>query len=314
MASNPQWSDLISLDRERTVAAASALLPAWVSLFIVLVIGWQLANIVWLLVPGTSAGDPVIVPAGQVSGDRYEGEISDSRDMARAISEAKVFGDLDPDIEVATAPGAAPTGPVAESKTSLKLKGTMASERPEYSIAIIADGNNDEKVYAVGDPILSGTSLYAVNATSVILDENGTFTSLKLPVEYEARVPVSRRQSQTARVAQVDKTSIQTVVAQNVSRLADVIRPTPYFVNGQQRGYRVYPGRDRRQFAALGLRPGDLIREIDGQSLTDPTQAMQIFQSLGNAQQVTVTVERNGQPETLVLKTDQLNLGNESVD
>ena len=96
-----------------------------------------------------------------------------------------------------------------------------------------------------------------------------------------------------------------------MSKLADVIRPTPYFVNGQQQGYRVYPGRDRRQFAALGLRPGDLIKDIDGQSLTDPTEAMKIFQSLGTADQVSVTVERDGQPEVIVLKTDQLKLGDE---
>jgi general secretion pathway protein C len=85
-------------------------------------------------------------------------------------------------------------------------------------------------------------------------------------------------------------------------------------VNGQQQGYRVYPGRDRRQFAALGLRPGDLIKDIDGQSLTDPTQAMQIFQSLGNSSQVSVTLERNGQPETVVLKTDQLKFQEEETE
>ncbi len=98
---------------------------------------------------------------------------------------------------------------------------------------------------------------------------------------------------------------------QNVSKLADVIRPTPYFVGGQQLGYRVYPGRDRKQFAALGLRPGDLIKDIDGAALTDPKQAMEIFQNLGSAEQVSVTVERNGQPQTLVLKTSQLQLGQE---
>ena len=74
------------------------------------------------------------------------------------------------------------------------------------------------------------------------------------------------------------------------------------------RRHRVYPGRDRKQFAALGLRPGDLIKDIDGAALTDPTQAMEIFQNLGNAEEVSVTVERNGQPQTLILKTSQLAL------
>ena len=85
-------------------------------------------------------------------------------------------------------------------------------------------------------------------------------------------------------------------------------------MNGQPAGYRVYPGRNRQKFAALGLRPGDLIKDIDGQSLTDPTQAMQIFQSLGTADQVTVTVERNGQPQTIVLKTSQLDLDEEPTE
>jgi len=82
-------------------------------------------------------------------------------------------------------------------------------------------------------------------------------------------------------------------------------------VGGQQQGYRVYPGRNRRQFAALGLRPGDLIKDVNGASLTDPQQAMEIFQSLGTSDQVTVTVERNGQQQVLTLTTSQLTLDNE---
>ena len=84
-------------------------------------------------------------------------------------------------------------------------------------------------------------------------------------------------------------------------------------MNGEQVGYRVYPGRNRQQFAALGLRPGDLIKDIDGQSLTDPAQAVQVFEKLGTAQQVTLTVERNGQPQSIILKTSQLDLDGEQT-
>jgi hypothetical protein len=38
---------------------------------------------------------------------------------------------------------------------------------------------------------------------------------------------------------------------------------------------------------------------------------MEIFQNLGSADQVSVTVERNGQPEVLVLSTSQLSLDND---
>ncbi len=132
---------------------------------------------------------------------------------------------------------------------------------------------------------------------------------MKLPKDFPQSAPSIRRASVASnRAARSSSRSIQNVVSQNVSKLADVIRPTPYFVGGQQQGYRVYPGRDRKQFAALGLRPGDLIKDIDGASLTDPKQAMEIFQNLGSAEQVSVTVERNGQPQTLILKTSQLQL------
>ena len=145
-----------------------------------------------------------------------------------------------------------------------------------------------------------------------MLDENGQLTNLELPKEFpEGTVRSQRRVTTSTQRSSRDQRSIQNVVAQNISSLSDVIRPTPYFVNGEQQGYRVYPGRDRRQFAALGLRPGDLIKDIDGQSLTDPQQAMQIFQSLGDADQVSVTVERDGQPTTLVLQTSQLDIGGE---
>ena len=180
------------------------------------------------------------------------------------------------------------------------------------SIAIIADGSNDEKVYTVGSPVAFGATLHAVYADRVVLNEKGVLTNLKLPKEFPAGTPTrTRRNTTTSSRSAVRSESLQAVVAQNVSKLADVIRPTPYFVNGQQQGYRVYPGRDRAQFAALGLRPGDLVKDIDGQSLTDPSQAMQVFQSLGSADQVSVTVERNGQPEVIVLTTSQLELGDE---
>jgi general secretion pathway protein C len=181
------------------------------------------------------------------------------------------------------------------------------------SAAIIADGRSEEKVYLIGDPVASNAKLHAVYTDRVVLNENGRLTNLRLPEEYKqvATAPVRRTTTQRRTTP---SESIQSVVSQNVARLADVIRPTPYFVNGQQQGYRVYPGRDRRQFAALGLRPGDLIKDIDGQSLTDPTQAMEIFQSLGTSSQVSVTVERNGQPEVIVLKTDQLNLGEDETE
>jgi len=306
MTTKPKWSDFLSRDSSVTLAAVNGLLPAWVSLVVVIIIGWQLAKIIWMFVPGTNAGERVDVPAGQM-------QTSDGRSQVnvQSIADVHLFGQADAD----DAPVVDPLEAEALPDTSLRslvLKGTHAAENREMSAAIIADGNREEKVYSIGDPVSSGASLHAVYSDRVVLNERGELTNLSLPRDFEQQATPTVRRNQVTR--QTNTQSIQNVVAQNVSRLADVIRPTPYFQNGQQQGYRVYPGRDRQKFAALGLRPGDLIKQIDGQSLTDPTQAMQIFQSLGTASQVSVTVERNGTQETLVLRTDQLDIGKNQTE
>jgi general secretion pathway protein C len=310
MATEAKWSDLASMDASRTLAAANQLLPPWVALLLVVAIGWQLANIVWMLIPGPAAGDVIVAPAGQVLPGPSDSVTAD----VQAIAATHLFGEASADDAAPVIPETTDENLEDTSLSNLELKGTIASPEPAMSAAIITDGKNEEKVYLIGDPIGSAAKLHAVYTDRVVLNENGRLTNLRLPEEYKQTAAAPVRRTTTRRQTAPATQSIQSVVSQNVARLADVIRPTPYFVNGQQQGYRVYPGRDRRQFAALGLRPGDLIKDIDGQSLTDPTQAMEIFQSLGTANQVSVTVERNGQPEVIVLKTDQLNLGEDETE
>ena len=309
MTTEAKWSDLASLDGTKTLAAASQLLPTWISLLLVIAIAWQLAQVAWMLVPAPSAGDP-IETSTQLLAARSAGNVTAD---ANAISSAHIFGVADRD-DFAPPPVTEEIENLRDTRlTSLSLKVTIASNPTELAIAIIADGGNEEKVYTVGDPVTSGANLHAVYVDRVVLNENGVLTNLKLPKDFPATTPsVARRNSTITSRASTDSQSIRSAVTQNVTKLADVIRPTPYFVNGQQQGYRVYPGRNRAQFTALGLRPGDLIKDIDGQALNDPTQAMQIFQSLGSSDQVSVTVERNGQPQVIVLRTSQLEFKDET--
>ncbi len=310
MITKANLSSLASIDGRSALSVISRVVPPWASLLLVVAIAWQIARIIWLLVPAPAVGDSVVAPASAPSNRT---QATASADI-NAIVAAHMFGIADAEA-VATALPPEEDENLSDTRlTNLSLKGTVASQIEEFSVAIIADGNSDEKVYVIGDPIGSSAKLHAVYADRVVLNENGVLTNLKLPREFAATSPAPTRRNTTRNRRAADNSkSIQAVVSQNLTKLSDVIRPTPYFVNGQQSGYRVYPGRDRQQFSALGLRPGDLIKDIDGQSLTDPTQAMQIFQALGTSDQVTVTVERNGQPETIVLKTSQLDLGGEQT-
>jgi len=303
MTSEAKWSDFSSLDGERTLAAVNQLLPRWVTLTLVAAIAWQLARTIWLLMPGSSTGDPIIAPPSQRGTLAAPGA---GQVDVQSIATAHIFGQASAEA-VIEAPRQSYED-LAETRLSLSLKGTMANTDQASSIAIIADEREEEKIYFIGDSVTAGTTLHAIYLDRVVLNRSGTLEVLKLPKDFPKGTGRARRNTTTVSRTAANPRSIQNVVTRNVTKLADVIRPTPYYVSGQMQGYRVYPGRDRKQFAALGLRPGDLIKDIDGAALTNPQQATQIFQNLGSAEQVSVTVERNGQPQVLVLRTSQLNL------
>ena len=307
MSTEANWSDFSSLDAEKAIAAVNSVLPRWVALLLVVGIAWQLARLIWLLMPGSAVNEPVIAPPQQIS--RSAPAAADSVDV-QSIANTHLFGEADAE-EIIVAPQEDHED-LAETRLSLSLKGTIASGSPDTSIAIIADARNEEKIYLIRDTVAPGATLHAIYADRVVLNRGGTLEVLRLPKDFpQGSAPPRRNTSTVSRTAAPSNPqSIQNVVTQNVSQLADVIRPTPYYVSGQMQGYRVYPGRDRKQFQALGLRPGDLIKDIDGAALTNPQQATQIFQGLGDKDQVSVTVERNGQPETLVLRTSQLQMDN----
>lgn len=308
MTIDAKWSDFSGLDAERVLSAMNNALPRWVALLLVIGIAWQLAQLTWMLMPGSEAGDPVNAPPAQISRTTPAATAVNIQNIANA----HLFGEADPE-EVVAPPQEIIENfeNLAETRLNLSLKGTIASADQSASIAIIADAGNEEKIYLVRDTVAPGTTLHAIYTDRVVLNRGGILEILKLPKETPSGTAAVRRNTTTIRrTATTNSQSIQNVVTQNVTRLADVIRPTPYYVSGQMQGYRVYPGRDRNQFAALGLRPGDLIKDIDGAALTNPQQATKIFQDLGQKDQVSVTVERNGQPETLVLRTSQLELDN----
>ena len=87
--------------------------------------------------------------------------------------------------------------------------------------------------------------------------------------------------------------------------LSEIIRPQPHFADGQLKGYRIYPGKQRRTFAELGFRPGDLATSINGVPLTNPEQSTNLLRGFDQGGQVTVSVERNGIPEVITIDLDQ---------
>lgn len=292
------------LPADRLLALGLGALPSVTAAVLAIAIGWQATRLVWSLAP-YPAPDTASLKSIQTGAARQNTSGVSDAGIDRLVN-AHLFGEAAQDTGSPTVelldPSAAP-----DTTLNLELLGTIASESPEESYALIFERGKDTKVYAIGDSLSRGTRLHAVYLDSVLLDRNGKLEALRLPKEDKnARGNPSRRASAVNRSQTLSSPTVANVIANTETKLTDILRPQPVFADGQQRGYRLYPGRERKKFAALGLRPGDLVTEINGTALNDPASGMEIFQSLGEATSVTVTVERDGQPEVLVLDTTAL--------
>lgn len=278
-------------------------MPFWISLLLVVALGYELARLVWLLAPM-----PETAPWSPPPLDNATGITANATNDYAALVNAHLFGE--PGAQVQPEPGA-DAADAPETQLNLQLRGAIAAEDPRYAHAIIADGSGVEKVYFVKDTVPGGAILHRVQADRVILNRGGTLEALVLPKETPAGGsagaavnPLAARGTPGSRRA--GPPSVQEVVSQNPAAITEIIRPQPYMPSGQLKGYRVYPGRDRERFVALGLQPGDLVTEINGMALNNPAEAMEIFRSIGDTTEVSVTIEREGQAQSLTLDTSQL--------
>jgi general secretion pathway protein C len=289
-----------SLSRITSVAegAGSAgwarLLPLGVSAALVVLLAWQVIQLVWTLIGAGRA--PAAGPAATAP---VQAPTAPSIDVGTIVG-AHLFG-----VAGVTDAGSGDPSAVAATQMALVLVGTIAHVDPSLGYAIIGDSAASAKVYGVGKTITGGTKLHAVYADRVILDRGGKLEALLMPRKFTGGGAVAAAPLPQAAGPMLGQ-RLQELAAQNPAAITEIIRPQPVFANGQQRGYRVYPGRNRQQFSRLGLMPGDLVTAINGTPLDDPARGMEILQSMNSATQVTVTVERNGQ-------STQININNAAV-
>jgi len=268
-------------------------LPAIATGLAVLLIAWQLAKLTWLLLP-TAPEAPL--PPTMVAPAPAAARIN-----VQKIADAHLFGLAKAESD----PGDVTNAP--QTQMTLVLAGVLASPEPTKGYAFIGESAAAAKFRRVGDNITGGVMLHSVYVDRVMLDRGGRLESLMLPRFVGG--PLIQRQAvapppQPTRFAE----NLRRIAETNPSAFSEIVRPQPIFAGGVQKGYRVYPGRNRQQFAKLGLQPGDMVVAVNGTPLTDPASGSQIFNTISTTDRVTLTIERNGQTQQLNVNTAQIDL------
>ena len=285
--------------------------PFLVSALILSVIAWQSAQFFWMLYPNQRIINNINIPLVMSDNKTPFNSINNqSNTVIKNIIDQSLFGDykkMNTGTENPNSLLQTDFEDIKETQLTLLLKGIVYGNNELPSLAIITNNSNEEKVYSVNEMIAPGILLHSVYADQIIISNNNELEILKLPRELAKITPTIIRDSRVNKRASVTQNNKATVKPLNQfgTKLADTIRPTPYFSNGAQLGYRVYPGSNRKQFMSLGLLSGDLITNVNGVALNNAQEAMVIFQQIENKNEVTLTIIRNNKSQKINITTGQ---------
>jgi len=275
-------------------------LPGAVSLVMAILLGIAIADLLWALIPSpkSAAWRPAPAPASaKPSGAaaRPAGAI----DVA-TIQSANLFGQYQ----------AAPTengGQAPESTLPLKLIGILASSDNErYSRALIEVAAGDERPFGVGSQVIQGTTLQAILPDRVVLSRGGKLETLRLEKDLASASGAGAEAAQPPPPppppGSMALSQVRDQVLQDPNKAGDFVRVQPASKDGHLQGYRIYPGKDRSIFAQAGLKPGDLVTQVNGVQLDDASKALKMLSELKDASELNLVVDRGGQSQTINVK------------
>ncbi|MDH5629125.1 MAG: type II secretion system protein GspC [Gammaproteobacteria bacterium] len=266
-----------------------------------------LAKVVWIWVLYFTPSNPVDVKSMISVPKTTTGPSQSSQSMdVTALLKQSIFGSIQaaPKLEVIEVEA-------PETQLNLKLSGIYAADVPDKANAIIELNGGRQEVYFINDKLNVSGQVYLrqVYSDRVILESNGRNETLKLEdnnvISVNAdidsalnmRVDDKRNDNRVSR----QLTHYREQILSNPSSLSDVIMPQPYTENGELKGFRVSPGRDKRLFRDVGLQNGDIITSINGVKLNNMQEAMMLMQQAQSIQELSVELERDGQPLSLLL-------------
>lgn len=80
----------------------------------------------------------------------------------------------------------------------------------------------------------------------------------------------------------------------NIGDLLKQAQAAPYLEAGQTTGFQIIKIQPGSLIAQLGLKKGDILKEINGLQLNSPEKALQVFGQLRQAKKISIALERRG--------------------
>jgi general secretion pathway protein C len=216
-----------------------------------------------------------------------------------------------------------PPPEVPATPLPLKLVGIMAGKKaqaPRFAIIESMGSQPGQAVYQVGDSVQQ-VFIVDILPGCVVLDRGGEQQKLcfekdagtapapgAAPRAAAAPVPAPAPRPGDAGGADIVRVDTGTWQVRrekllenfaNVGSLSSQATVTPYFVQGQQLGFRLSQIRAGGVLQQIGLQEGDVLQKVNGLDIHTPQEALQAYQQLQTESTVRISILRNNSPTTL---------------
>ena len=232
-----------------------------------------------LLAPDAASVGPSAAAAATSPRDRADRQIILTRNLFNVSTLSPTPGvDLDEEYE--------------KTKLPLRLLGTAAAEDKALSWAAIEDLETKQHlVVRLDSEIKGGARVLKIERRRIVLQNGGRREELALEGDQTVaatprtaqRGPRPNARANLERLAEnrfaVDRSEVQNL-ATNPSALFSQARILPKYEGGQMIGVQVSAIKPGSLFEQAGLQNGDTITEINGQPVSGPEGAPQLFQKL----------------------------------
>lgn len=179
----------------------------------------------------------------------------------------------------------------AESSLPLSLIGVFISGEEEPYAIIQDDKKNVQDIFSPKESIFGAATLLSIFPEKVEIDRNGIKEMLVMDSNVKSSDTVT-----TGAISETEFTVAEEELdkaLENLPLLLTQARAVPYFKDGKAVGLRLFAIRTGSLFEKIGLLNGDVLKSVNGNSLADLSQAMQLFQKLKEERSIDLALERN---------------------
>lgn len=173
----------------------------------------------------------------------------------------------------------------------LVLRGIFLADSIGATHAVIEDQYGNVGRYEVGDLIGSEFDVREILVDKVIIARGESRVTLLMSSGNEQTTPLRQASAGGARPSSVDGP----VIRARSAVLTDLVSPQPVYEDGRFMGFRLKPLKNSYPFSEFGLRPEDVVVEVNGVGMRNPLTGLRMLRQVKAGDYVSLTVRRNRQ-------------------